>query len=131
MSSNDDRLDGRSAPATSPAATALSVGDAIRYGWERFKANPWTWIGAVVIAAVIQSVLNGLFGNRSTFRVDTFGQSFWTVSWIVGSIVTTVVGYLINAAFVRVQQLLSPPSVLFTPAMVARVLWHSRRVRPR
>ena len=101
MSSNDDRLDGRSAPATRPAATALSVGDAIRYGWERFKANPWTWIGAVVIAAVIQSVLNGLFGNRSTFRVDTFGQSFWTVSWIVGSIVTTVVGYLINAAFVR------------------------------
>ncbi|MBV9922873.1 MAG: hypothetical protein JOY78_18745 [Pseudonocardia sp.] len=101
MSSNDDRLESRTAPATGPAPTALSVGAAIRYGWERFKANPWTWIGAVVIAAVIQGVLNGLFGNRSTFRVDTFGQSFWTVGWIVGSIVTTVVGYLINAAFVR------------------------------
>jgi uncharacterized membrane protein len=79
----------------------LSVGGALRYGWSRFKVNPWTWIGAVVIAAIIQGVLNTLFGNRSAFRVDAYGQSLWTISWIVGSIVTTVVGYLINAAFVR------------------------------
>jgi uncharacterized membrane protein len=101
VTSNDDLPEGRSGAATDRVSTALSVGDAIRYGWERFKANPWTWIGAVVIAAVIQSVLNTLFGNRSTFRVDTFGQSLWTISWIIGSIVTVVVGYLINAALVR------------------------------
>ena len=101
MSSNDDRPDSPAASATSRAGTVLSVGEAIRYGWARFKANPWTWVCAIIIAAVIQSVLNSLFGNRSTFRVDTFGQSFWTISWIIGSIVTTVVGYLINAALVR------------------------------
>jgi len=101
MSSNDDRLDGRSASAAGRGGTALSVGDAIRYGWDRFKVNAWTWIGAVVIAAIIQGVLNTFFGNRSAFRVDTFGQSLWTVGWIIGSIVTVVVGYLINAAFVR------------------------------
>ena len=100
MSSNDDLPEGRSASATGRGGAALSVGDAIRYGWNRFKANAWTWIGAVVIAAVIQGVLNSLFGNRSAFRVDTFGQSLWSFSWIVGSILTVVVGYLINAAFV-------------------------------
>jgi uncharacterized membrane protein len=101
VTSNHDLPEGRSGAATDRVSTALSVGDAIRYGWARFKANPWTWIGAVVIAAVIQSVLNTLFGNRSTFRVDTFGQSLWTISWIIGSVVTVVVGYLINAALVR------------------------------
>jgi uncharacterized membrane protein len=101
MSSNDDRPDSRTASTTGLTTNALTVGDAIRYGWARFKANPWTWIGAVVIAAVIQSVLNTLLGERSAFRVDTLGQSIWTVSWIIGSIVTTVVGYLINAALVR------------------------------
>jgi hypothetical protein len=101
MSSNEDLPEGRSASATGRTGYGLSVGDAIRYGWDRFKANPWTWIGAVVIAAVVQGVLNSLFGNRSAFRVDMFGQSPWTFGWIVGSILTVVVGYLINAAFVR------------------------------
>ena len=101
MSSNDDLPEGRSASATGRGGTALSVGDAIRYGWNQFKTNAWTWIGAVVIAAIIQIVLNTLIGNRSTFRVDTFGQSLWTIGWIIGSIVTVVVGYLINAALVR------------------------------
>jgi hypothetical protein len=100
MSSNEDRPDGGSASTAGRIGYPLSVGDAIRYGWNRFKANPWTWVGAVVIAAVIQGVLNALFGNRSAFRVDTFGQSLWTFGWIVGSILTVVVGYLINAAFV-------------------------------
>ena len=101
MSSNDDPPEGRSTSAIGPRGTALSVGDAIRYGWGRFKGNAWTWIGAVVIAVIIQGVLNTLFGNRSTFRVDSFGQSLWTIGWILGSIVTVVVGYLINAALVR------------------------------
>src|SRR5580765_6151299 len=95
MTSTDDFSNIPPTAATGRVGTALSVGDAIRYGWARFKANPWTWVGAVVIAAIIQSVLNTLLGNRSAFRVDTFGQSVWTVSWIIGSIAATVVGYLI------------------------------------
>jgi len=101
MSDTHDRSDGRVTPAAGRVGSPLSVGAAVRYGWNRFKSNPWTWIGAVVIAVVVQGALNALFGNRSTFRFDTFGQSFWTMSWIIGSLVTTVVGYLINAALVR------------------------------
>jgi hypothetical protein len=101
MSTNDDLPENRSASAAGPVGTRLSVGAAFHYGWTRYKANPWTWIGFVIIAAIIQGVLNALFGNRSTFRVDTFAQSLWTINWIIGSIVTVVIGYLINAAFVR------------------------------
>ncbi len=39
MSSNDDLPEGRSASATGRGGTALSVGDAIRYGWNHFKTN--------------------------------------------------------------------------------------------
>jgi 2-polyprenyl-6-methoxyphenol hydroxylase-like FAD-dependent oxidoreductase len=34
----------------------------------------------------------------------------------------------INTAFVRVQQLIDPPTVLFRPSMIARVLWHTRPI---
>ncbi len=101
MSSNEDLPEGPTTSATGRVGTALSVGDAIGYGWRRFKANPWTWIAVVVIAAIIQSILNSLLGERSALRVDTFGQSVFTFAWIVGSIVSVVVGYLINAALVR------------------------------
>jgi hypothetical protein len=36
----------------------------------------------------------------------------------------------INRIFFSVQQLLTPPSVLFKPAMAAKVLWFSRGRRP-
>jgi hypothetical protein len=32
----------------------------------------------------------------------------------------------INATFVGVQQLIDPPSVLFRPSLIARVLWFNR-----
>jgi hypothetical protein len=32
----------------------------------------------------------------------------------------------INATFIRVQQLIDPPSVLFRPGLIARVLWLNR-----
>ena len=90
-----------STSSTEGTSSALTVGDAIGYGWARFKANPWPWVGAVVLAVVIQGVVSSLFGTRSAFRLDTYGQSLWTFSWIIGSLLTTVVGYLINAALVR------------------------------
>lgn len=101
MSTNDDLPEGQPAATTGRIGTALSVGDAISFGWRRFKANPLTWVGIVIIAAIIQSVLNALLGERSTFRVDTFAQSVFTFAWILGSILSVVVGYLINAALVR------------------------------
>lgn len=101
MSSGDDRPREENLAQARSAGVSLSVGDAIGFGWSRFKANAGVWVGIVIVAAIIQALLSALFGERSMFRVDTFGQSLFTFAWILGSILTVVVGYLINAAFVR------------------------------
>ncbi|AWK70652.1 hypothetical protein CBI38_02775 [Rhodococcus oxybenzonivorans] len=87
---------GYGAPGQTPGQ--LSVGNAISYGWNKFKDNALIWIGIMLVAAVIQVVLNLIFGGFSTSSdlSDTF-----TVWRIIGTLVTTVVGYLINAALVR------------------------------
>ncbi|MEE2031681.1 DUF2189 domain-containing protein [Rhodococcus chondri] len=83
------------------SAAQLSVGDAISYGWRKFSQNPGVWLIFMVIAFVIQAVLNGLFnGFDFSFSMDGTDNVF-TVWSLVGSIVTAVVGYLIQAAFVR------------------------------
>ncbi len=76
----------------------FSVGDAIGYGWNKFKDNALIWIGILLIAAVIQVVLNLVFGGFSTSSDMSAAFSVWR---IIGTIVTTIVGYLINAALVR------------------------------
>ena len=103
MTSSDD-LPHESWPsptANGPVSSQLSVGDAVSYGWQRFKANAGTWIGVAVIAVLIQILLNVLFGPQSVYRMDAARESAWTFGVVLGSIVTTVVGYLINAAMVR------------------------------
>ncbi|WP_236581077.1 hypothetical protein [Rhodococcus sp. T7] len=84
------------APGQTPGQ--FSVGDAIGYGWNKFKDNALIWIGILLIAAVIQVVLNLIFGGFSTSSDMSSAFSVWR---IIGSIVTTIVGYLINAALVR------------------------------
>ncbi|MFZ2175441.1 MAG: hypothetical protein WAW17_15690 [Rhodococcus sp. (in: high G+C Gram-positive bacteria)] len=74
------------------------MGDAIGYGWNKFKDNAVTWIGIILIAGLIQVALNLIFGGFDTS--SDFGEAF-SVWRIIGTVVTTVVGYLINAALVR------------------------------
>lgn len=101
-SSSDLPSESQSSSATGgPVTGRLVVGEAVSYGWQRFKSNAGTWIGVVVIAAVIQVLLNLLFGQQSVYRVDAAPAPNWSVGVFLGSIVTTVVGYLINAALVR------------------------------
>ncbi|SNS23454.1 Uncharacterized membrane protein [Rhodococcoides kyotonense] len=78
--------------------TTLSVGDAISFGWNRFKDNAGVWIGIVLIAAVIQIVINVIFGGTNTS--DDFSAAFGVLG-IIGAIISTVVGYLIQAALIR------------------------------
>lgn len=103
MTSSDDLPDeSRPSPTTGgPVSGRLSVGEAISYGWHRFKANAGTWIGVVVIAAVIQILLSMLFGQDSVYRVDAARETNWSFGVLLGSIISNVVGYLINAAMVR------------------------------
>jgi len=80
----------------------LSVGDAISFGWRKFSANPGVWIVMVVIAFLIQALINGIF-NGFDFTVqenDGFTSAF-SAAGLIGSVVSAIVGYLIEAAFVR------------------------------
>lgn len=72
----------------------VGVGDAISFGWNKFKDNAGVWVGIVLIAAVIQIVLNFVFRGSD----DSVVFSLWSV---IGTLVTTIVGYLINAALIR------------------------------
>ncbi|GAA4481284.1 hypothetical protein GCM10023094_29160 [Rhodococcus olei] len=77
----------------------LTIGDAIGYAWTKYKANAGVWIGITLIVFVIQLVVSWIFGMNSYDSTD-FGDYFspWR---IIGTIVSVIVGYLINAALVR------------------------------
>ncbi|MFZ2530181.1 MAG: hypothetical protein WAX14_21430 [Rhodococcus sp. (in: high G+C Gram-positive bacteria)] len=70
------------------------MGDAIRYGWSKFSANAGMWIGFIVVALVIQGVINIIFGGFDTTEDFTLWRA-------IGTVVSAVVGYLIQAAYVR------------------------------
>ncbi|MDO3650942.1 hypothetical protein [Nocardia mangyaensis] len=94
---------GQQQPGYPPAGPKLGVGDALGYAWEKFKNNAVVWIAIVLIAFLIQLALNLLFSVGNTGDTDysdgvSFGFSVWG---FIGTIVSTVVGYLISAAFVR------------------------------
>ncbi|WP_332519443.1 DUF2189 domain-containing protein [Speluncibacter jeojiensis] len=76
----------------------LSVGDAISYGWRKFSGNAGVWIGVMVIAAIIQVLIDWIFGlNRG---VSGFGD-YYSPMRIIGTLVGAVVGIFIQAAFVH------------------------------
>ncbi|MEZ5151721.1 MAG: hypothetical protein R2803_11480 [Rhodococcus zopfii] len=70
------------------------MGDAISYGWSKFSQNAGVWIGFMVVAFVIQGVINLIFGG-----FDTSGE--FTLWRAIGAVVGAIVGYLIQAAYVR------------------------------
>ncbi|MDV8021659.1 hypothetical protein [Rhodococcus sp. IEGM 1330] len=72
-----------------PMPTQLSVGTAIGYGFEKFKQNALVWVGIVLIAAIIQGVLNFVLSS------DNF------VLGVIFSVIVGVVALLIQAALVR------------------------------
>ncbi|QKT09704.1 hypothetical protein [Rhodococcus sp. W8901] len=80
----------------------LSVGAAISYGWRKFAGNAGIWVLIMLIAAVIQAVLGMIFDRSPEVAADgTIDWSPMFSLWgIIGLIVTTVVGYLIQAAMI-------------------------------
>jgi hypothetical protein len=87
------------------APPQLSVGAAISYGWEKFKANWGVWVGisliAVIISVVVQLPFGGFDGGFGTGDTDSgFGAGSLILS-MIGLVVSFVVGALIQAAFVR------------------------------
>lgn len=69
---------------TSRTAPAFTIGDAIAFGWERFKDNAVP----LVVAALIVTAFNGLFTLYARAAETTFGYFVWQVlGWTVGTIV--------------------------------------------
>ncbi|EOM77542.1 proline rich protein [Rhodococcus rhodnii LMG 5362] len=80
----------------------LSVGAAISYGWKKFADNWMIWVGILLIAAVIQVILGLIFpSNFDTERLTGGEAAAFSVWSLIGSLVTAVVGILIQAALVR------------------------------
>lgn len=76
----------------------LTVGDALGYAWNKYKANAGVWIGILLVIVLIEVALSLNFGRDS----DSMNvASFYTVWSVIGTIVSVVVGYLVNAALVR------------------------------
>lgn len=73
----------------SPMPTRLSVGTAIGYGFNKFKENALVWVGIVLVAAIIQVVLNFVLSSDNI------------VFSLIFSVVVGVVSLLIQAALVR------------------------------
>ena len=85
------------------APPQLSVGAAISYGWEKFKANWGAWVGISLIALIISAVVQLPFGgfNFGTGDMDSAFAAGSLILSIVGLVVSFVIGALIQAAFVR------------------------------
>ena len=87
-----------------PGPTRLSVGDAISFGWRKFSANPGVWIVFVVVALLVQALINGIFNGFDVAVQDTDDFTFtsaFSAAGLIGSVVSAIVGYLLQAAFVR------------------------------
>jgi len=65
------------------------VGDAISYAWRKFAGNALSWVVLMLIAGIIQGLLNWAFNDRDSFATN-----------VIGTLVIAIVGYLLQAAFV-------------------------------
>jgi uncharacterized membrane protein len=91
---------------------ASPVGEAFGYGWRKFTQSGGLFIGAAVvwfvIAAVVLSIVGAVFGGFGALLTSGNGdgvapglQMGVSFGWFVFLAVASVVGYLIQAAFIR------------------------------
>lgn len=76
----------------------LNVGDALTYGWNKFKANAGVWIGISVIAFVISLVIQLPTGGLAGFGI---GPETSVALSLFGSLLSWIVGMILQAAFVN------------------------------
>ncbi|WP_024792944.1 hypothetical protein [Tomitella biformata] len=89
-------------PAAGPT---LNVGDALGFGWSRFKDNALPWIGIVLLTAVVSGVLSLLGGG--SFSTTSFSDGTTEINTSFGAryvlfmLLTLIVGWIFQAAMVR------------------------------
>lgn len=95
-----------------PPVQASPVGEAFSWGWNKFTKSGGLFIGAAlvwfVIAAVVLSIVGAIFGGFGALLTTGTGdgvapglQMGFSFGWFVFSAVAAIVGYLIQAAFIR------------------------------
>ena len=89
------RLRPRMTTAQASAAPSFLWVRQLSYGWNKFKDNALVWIGISIIAFLIAGLIQGAFNG-----FDYTNTEFSALS-IVGGLVTAIVGYIIQAAFLR------------------------------
>ncbi|WLP92155.1 putative membrane protein [Gordonia sp. NB41Y] len=81
-------------PATGiPTPTTLDLGEALSYGWNKYKANALNWILFAVISYLILGLITAAINGFSSS--PSLGQN------IVSSLVSGILGVLIQAGFTR------------------------------
>jgi uncharacterized membrane protein len=83
------------APGYAPAPAQLDLGAALSYGWNKYKANALNWI----LFAIVTFVVVGLIDSAA--RGFNYDASVLSAPGIIGSLVSGILGVLVQAAFTR------------------------------
>ncbi|SIR96125.1 DUF2189 domain-containing protein [Williamsia sterculiae] len=87
----------------------FSIGDALSYGWNKYKSNAGSWIAVILLGVVVSAIINFAFsgfdvGNVSggfTLGTDSDVSVGTSILSIIGSVVSFVVSTLFQAAYTR------------------------------
>ncbi|KAA1422678.1 hypothetical protein FE697_010875 [Mumia zhuanghuii] len=83
---------------------ALSVGDAISYGWNKFKANWAVWVVITLIFFVIQAVIGGIGTAAQSGSDSAMDNGVWAAAGgfsflaLLFNLLNTLVSWLMQAA---------------------------------
>jgi len=83
-----------------PSPTPLAAGVVVKYAWSKFKANPVVWIIGILALIVIEGILQSIFAGIGSGASGRF-LGVWSIASIIGTLVSTVIGYFVQAAITR------------------------------
>lgn len=83
-----------------PSPTPLAAGVVVKYAWSKFKANPAVWIIGILALIVIEGILQSIFAGIGSSASGRF-LGVWSVASIIGTLVSTVIGYFVQAAITQ------------------------------
>jgi len=89
------------------APQELRVGDAISYGWNKFRANWAVWVLVSLVFFLIQAALNGISNGFDYSSTDAWNDNGYTLATglsilgVIVGILSTIVSWLMQAAQTR------------------------------
>ncbi|MBA2418999.1 MAG: hypothetical protein H0V59_08705 [Nocardioidaceae bacterium] len=91
--------------STNPPAGVFSVGAAVSYGWNRFKANTVQWVLIMLVIVVISVTVDFAFGGLDYASDDADADASlavtFTLAGVGSALATAVINSLLHAAVVR------------------------------